>query len=191
MTMTVERLYTRQVPKSVTGSELMFKKSAKPMTGEDVLGILGQIQHAHPVGARILDAKISQDQTARAKLVGALTAKLVSMGKAVELASAMAECAVYEVCDTHICDKCHGTGSVYSRKYSKVFECSRCNGVGRVIPTDATLLKRINAELGAPIDKAEWQKRHYDHYMDAVDTLHRNERQAAQYARHLLDMADQ
>ena len=110
------------------------------------------------------------------------------MGKTVELASAMAECAVHEVCDTHICDKCHGTGSVYSRKYSKIFECKRCSGVGRVIPTDATLLKRINAELCAPIDKAEWQKRHYDHYMDAVDTLHTHEKQAAQYARHLLDI---
>lgn len=190
MTMTVERLFTRQVPKSITGSELMFKKSAKPMTGEDVLGILGQIQHAHPVGARILDAKISQDQSARAKLVGALTAKLVSMGKAVELASAMAECAVHEVCDTHICDKCHGTGNVYSRKFSKLFECNRCSGVGRVIPAESTLLKRISAELGAAIDKAEWQKRHYDHYMDAVDTLHANEKSAAQYARYLLDAAE-
>jgi hypothetical protein len=187
MVATVERLYTRQVPKSITGSELMFKKSANPMTGEDVLGLLGQVQHREPIGALVLDAQIAQNKTARARLVGALQATLVHSGKGDDLAYTMAEAAVSEVVDTHICGKCHGTGQVFSRKFAKMFECSQCAGVGRIIPSEAVLLRSINQHLAQPLTKAEWQKRHYDHYMDAVDTLHRHAGNAGRCARALLD----
>lgn len=187
MVMTVERVYTRQVPKSITGSELMFKKSANPMTGEDVLGLLGQIQHREPIGALILDAQIAQDKTARAKLVGALNAQLVAMGKGDDLAYAMAEAAVHEVCDTRICSKCNGTGQVYSKKFDQVNQCNKCEGVGRIILTESALLKSINLHLAQPLAKQDWLKRHYDHYMDAVDTLHRHAGNAGRCARGLLD----
>ena len=187
MVMTVERVYTRQVPKSITGSELMFKKSANPMTGEDVLGLLGQIQHREPIGALILDAQIAQDKTARAKLVGALQATLAAMGKGDDLAYAMAEAAVHEVCDTRICSKCNGTGQVFSRRYSKFSECSKCEGVGRIILTEAALLRSITLHLAQPLTKQDWLKRHYDDYMSAVDTLHRHASNAGRCARMLLD----
>lgn len=187
MVMTVERVYTRQVPKSITGSELMFKKSANPMTGEDVLGLLGQIQHREPIGALILDAQIAQDKTARAKLVGALQATLAVMGKGDDLAYAMAEAAVHEVCDTRICSKCNGTGQVFSRRYSKFSECSKCEGVGRIILTEAALLRSITLHLAQPLTKQDWLKRHYDDYMSAVDTLHRHASNAGRCARMLLD----
>ena len=190
MVMTVERVYTRQVPKSITGSEQMFKKSANPMTGEDVLGLLGQIQHREPIGALILDAQIAQDKTARAKLVGALQATLATMGKGDDLAYAMAEAAVHEVCDTNICSKCNGTGQVFSRRYSKFSECSKCDGVGRIILTEAALLKSINLHLAQPLTKQDWLKRHYDDYMDAVDTLHRHASKAGICARGLLDLME-
>jgi RecJ-like exonuclease len=187
MVMTVERVYTRQVPKSITGSELMFKKSANPMTGEDVLGLLGQIQHREPIGALILDAQIAQDKTARAKLVGALQATLAAMGKGDDLAYAMAEAAVHEVCDTNICRKCHGTGQVYSKKFDQVNHCNKCEGVGRIILTEAALLKSINQHLTQPLAKQDWQRRHYDDFMGAVDTLHRHASNAGHCARMLLD----
>lgn len=187
MVMTVERLVARQTPKSITGSELMFKKSANPMTGEDVLGLLGQIQHREPVGALVLDAQIAQDKTARARLVGALQATLAAAGKSDDLAYAMAEAAVHEVCDTCICSKCNGTGQVFSRKFSRFNQCSKCEGVGRLILIESALLRSINLHLSQPLAKAEWQKRHYDHYMEAVDTLHRHASSAGQCARALLD----
>lgn len=187
MVMTVERLVTRQVPKSITGSELMFKKSANPMTGEDVLGLLGQIQHREPIGALVLDAQIAQDKTARARLVGALQAALAAAGKSDDLAFAIAEAAVHEVCDTCICSKCNGTGQVFSRKFSRFNQCSKCEGVGRIILTDSALLKSINQHLAQPLAKQDWLKRHYDHYMDSVDTLHRHASNAGQCARMLLD----
>ena len=188
--MTVERLVTRQVPKSITGSELMFKKSANPMTGEDVLGLLGQIQHREPIGALVLDAQIAQDKTARARLVGAVNAQLAEMGKPDDLAYAMAEAVVSEIVDTHICGKCHGTGQVYSRKFNKINECSRCAGVGRIIPTEAALLKSINVQLAEPMAKQDWQRRHYDDYMSAVDTLQRHASNAGSCARALLDLME-
>lgn len=78
-----------------------------PMTGKDVLGLLGQIQHREPIGALILDAQIAQNFTARARLVGALQATLAHAGKTDDLAYAMAEAAVHEVVDTCVCGKCH------------------------------------------------------------------------------------
>lgn len=96
--------------KSITGSELTLKKSVNPMTGEDVLGLLGQVQHREPIGALVLDAQIAQNAAARAKLVGALQATLVHSGKGDDLAYAMAEAAEHEVVDTWICGKYHGTG---------------------------------------------------------------------------------
>ncbi|MDZ7868810.1 MAG: hypothetical protein U5L02_06330 [Rheinheimera sp.] len=187
MVATVERLYTRQVPKSITGSEMMFKKSANPMTGEDVLGLLGQIQHREPIGALVLDAQIAQNKTARARLVGALQAQLAHSGKGDDLAYAMAEAAVHEVVDTCICGKCHGTGQVFSKRFAKMSECDKCAGVGRIIPSEAVLLRSINQHLAEPLPRAEWVKRHYDHYMDAVDTLHRHAGNAGRCARMLLD----
>lgn len=187
MVMTIERLVARQAPKSITGSELMFKKSANPMTGEDILGLLGQIQHREPIGALILDAQIAQDKTARAKLVGALQATLAAMGKGDDLAYAMAEAAVHEVCDTNICKKCNGTGQLLNRNAAKMVQCYRCEGVGRIILTEAALLKSINQHLVDRLSKQDWLKRHYDQYMDAVDTLHRHASNAGHCARALLD----
>lgn len=185
--MTVERLVARQAPKSITGSELMFKKSANPMTGEDILGLLGQIQHREPIGALILDAQIAQDKTARAKLVGALQATLASSGKSDDLAYAMAEAAVHEVCDTNICKKCHGTGQLLNRNAAKMVQCYRCEGVGRIILTEAALLKSINQHLVERLSKQEWLRKHYDDFMSAVDTLHRHASNAGRCARALLD----
>lgn len=187
MVMSVERAYARQEPKSITGSELMFRKSANPMTGEEVLGLLGQVQHREPIGALILDAQIAQNKTARARLVGALQATLAASGKGDDLAYAMAEAAVHEVVDARICHKCHGTGQVYSKKLSQINQCNRCEGVGRVILTETALLISINQHLAERLTKRDWQQRHYDDYMDAVDTLHRHAANAGHCARVLLD----
>lgn len=66
-------------------------------------------------------------------------------------------------------------------------ECRQCAGVGRIIPSEAVLLRSINLHLAEPLTKAEWGKRHYDHYMDAVDTLYRHAGNAGYCARALLD----
>ncbi len=189
MVMSIERLYSRQCPKSITGDPSMFRKSANPMTGEDVLGILGQVQHREPLGAAVLDAQIAQDKNARAKCVGTLQAYLASNGLSDNLAFALAEVATAEVCDSPACKKCQGTGSVLSKEHSKFVECPRCNGVGRYIPSQRELHQMVCHLLPAEqaVTRYEFNKKWYDVYMGCVEVLHRAAGQAGQCAKGILE----
>jgi len=182
----IERLYSRQCPKSLNAEQT--PKGAKPLTLDDILNIIGQVQHHHMIGSFVLDARIALDVSARNKLVGALQCQLISTGLHDALAFAMAETAVHEVVDTCRCDKCNGTGQRYSRKYSKLFECKRCNGTGRNIPTHDSLAAIINSMLPTDLrmSQRDFQKRYYDHYMSATDSLYVASSEAALYAKTLL-----
>lgn len=182
----VERLYSRQVPKSLNAEQTA--KGAKPLTLDDILNIIGRVQHKHMIGSFVLDAKIALDTVARGRLVGALQCQLVSLGIFDALAFAMAETAVHEVIDTCRCDKCKGTGQSYSKKFTKFFECKRCTGTGRNIPTHDNLAKMINALLPVSLrlEQRDFQKRYYDFYMDAVNALHSAAGDASRYAKDLL-----
>lgn len=167
----------------------MFRKSANPMTGEDVLGILGQVQHREPLGAAVLDAQIAQDRNARAKCVGTLQAYLASTGVSDSLAFALAEVATAEVCDSPACRKCHGTGSILSKEHSKFVECPRCNGVGRYIPSQRELHQMVCHLMPgeAAITRYEFNKKWYDVYSDCIDILHRSASQAGHCAKQILE----
>lgn len=182
----VERLWSRQVPKSLNAEQTA--KGAKPLTLDDILNIIGQVQHHHMIGSFVLDAKIALDMSARSKLVGALQCQLVSLGLVDALAFAMAETAVHEVVDTCRCDRCKGTGQSYSKKFTKFFECKRCNGTGRNIPTHDSLAKIINDMLPVELQmtQRDFQKRYYDTYMDCVNALHSAAGDASRYAKELL-----
>lgn len=182
----IERLYSRQCPKSLNAEQT--PKGAKPLTLDDILNIIGQVQHHHMIGSFVLDAKIALDTSARNKLVGALHCQLISTGLNDALAFAMAETAVHEVVDTCRCDKCNGTGQSYSRKYNKFYECKRCNGTGRNIPTHDSLAAIINSMLPTDLrmSQRDFQKRYYDHYMDAVNALHSSAGDASRFAKELL-----
>jgi hypothetical protein len=182
----IERLYSRQCPKSLNAEQT--PKGAKPLTLDDILNIIGQVQHHHMIGSFVLDAKIALDQVARARLVGALHCQLISTGIVDALAFAMAETAVHEVVDTCRCDRCNGTGQSYSRKFNKFYECKRCNGTGRNIPTHDSLAAIINSLMpdGEHIAQRDFQKRYYDAYMDCVNALHSAAGDASRYAKELL-----
>uniref|UniRef100_UPI004047CAD9 hypothetical protein n=1 Tax=Rheinheimera sp. TaxID=1869214 RepID=UPI004047CAD9 len=182
----IERLYSRQCPKSLNAEQT--PKGAKPLTLDDILNIIGQVQHHHMIGSFVLDAKIALDTVARYRLVGALHCQLISTGIVDALAFAMAETAVHEVVDTCRCDKCNGTGQSYSRKYNKFYECKRCNGTGRNIPTHDSLAAIINSMLPTDLrmTQRDFQKRYYDTYMDCVNALHSAAGDASRYAKELL-----
>lgn len=182
----IERLYSRQCPKSLNAEQTA--KGAKPLTLDDILNIIGQVQHHHMIGSFVLDARIALDEVARARLVGALQCQMVSTGVLPELAFAMAETSVHEVVDTCRCDKCKGTGQSFSKKFNKFYECKRCNGTGRNIPTHDSLASIINSLMPAEmkLSQRDFQKRHYDQYMDCVNALHSAAGDASHYAKELL-----
>lgn len=182
----LERLYSRQCPKSLNAEP--SPRGFKSLQLDEILNIIGQVQQKHLTGSLVLDAQIAQDKTARARLVGAINANLVYDGLNESLAFAMAEAAVHEVCDTCICPKCEGTGQSFSKRYNKFSECKRCAGVGRIIPGRDALYRSINSMLPAELKltQAEFEKRHYDQYMDATDSLHVAASEAAHYAKQLL-----
>ena len=182
----LERLYSRQCPKSLNAEP--SPRGFKSLQLDEILNIIGQVQHKHLTGSLVLDAQIALDKTARAKLVGAIHANLVYDGLNDTLAFAMAEAAVHEVCDTCICPKCEGTGQAFSKRYNKFFECKRCAGVGRIIPNIDALYRSINSMLPAELKltQQEFTKRHYDQYMDVTDSLHVAASEAARYAKELL-----
>ena len=182
----IERLYSRQCPKSLNAEQT--PKGAKPLTLDDILNIIGQVQHHHMIGSFVLDAKIALDDVARARLVGALHCQMVSTGIVDALAFAMAETAVHEVVDVCRCDKCKGTGQRYSRKFNKFNECNVCRGTGRNIPTHDSLAAIINSLMpaGERIAQRDFQKRYYDTYMDCVNALHSAAGDASRYTKELL-----
>ena len=189
MVMSIERLYSRQVPKSITGDPSMFKRGMNSLTLDEVLNILGQIQHKHPVGALILDAQIAMCKEARKTIARTMQGYFRSQGYSEPMAKGLAEMVTHEKCDTHICPKCHGTGESYSKRHNKLFECKRCSGVGRIIKTELQLLKQLNSmqPTGEKITMVEFKRKHYDNYMIGVDKLHQAEWHARKFARHLLE----
>ena len=187
MVMSIERLYSRQVPKSLNAEPTI--KGARPLTLDEILNIIGQVQHKHMVGSFVLEIRVAMDTVIRKRLVRALTSSFMRHdGISDGLAAAMAEQAVSESCDANICPKCKGNGHVFSKKQNKFNECSRCGGVGRIVKSSVNLHKSIMSML-EPYDKmsrADWYKAYYLTYQDAVNELNYAAGDAASYAKKLL-----
>ena len=186
--MSIERLYSRECPKSLTGEPT--KPGLNPMTSADILNILAQVQRHEPVGNMILQAKIQLDKNSRNKLVKTFTAWLHHDKSINILMSAIiAENAIHEVCDTCICDKCKGNGEAIYKKERKLVTCTKCQGVGRIILTTKQLYLTINSQR--PSDNKmtfeQFNELYYSVYMDAVDRPNVAESAAKRFAHEVMD----
>lgn len=184
--MSIERLYSRECPKSQSGEATSH--GLNPMTPADILNILAQVQHHEPIGNAVLEAKIQLNATSRAKLLSSLVCGFsINHNIASDLASMLSYHAVREVCDTCICPKCNGNGTVLYKKESRLIECKNCTGVGRIIYTTKKLYLEINKNLTNKITFDQFNHQYYDKYMDAVDSLHVSESSAKRYAHEIMD----
>lgn len=183
----LERLYSRQCPKSINAEQT--PRGAKPLTLDDILNIIGRVQHKHMVGSFVLEVRIALDMSIRKRLVAAVTEGFkqhdhISDG----MAAAMAEIAIQETCDTSLCKKCNGTGVSFSRKQAKVNNCKSCEGTGQRRRTKCHLHKNI-MDLLEPYDrmsKTDWYAHYYKIYLDATNELNYAASDAAGYAKKLL-----
>lgn len=183
----IERLYSRQCPKSLNAEQTL--NGARPLTLDDILNIIGQVQHHHMIGSFVLEVRIALDMPIRARLARALTSGFRQYdGISDGLAASMAEQAVSEACDTNICKKCKGNGHLFSKKQNKFNDCKPCDGIGRIIKTSDNLHKSIMRTL-EPHDKmtrVDWFKAYYLIYRDAVNELNYAAGDASRYAKELL-----
>jgi len=165
----------------------MLKRSVNAITSDEVLSILSKVQSKHPIGNAVLDAQIALDPMARRLLTKTLTAALTYEKYDSDIASAIAEVAVMEVCDSNVCPMCKGTGE-YIKQGEGVVQCSRCNGVGSFILSNRALHKMIVNLL--PEEKRfcrdTFRRKWYDIYMSAVDKLHQSAGDASSYAKKIL-----
>lgn len=184
--MSIQMLYSRQCPKSLNGDPSMFRRGPNGVTNEEILAIIGRVQAECHIGSTVLDAQIARSEHAASLLRQALTSTLSSKVDA-DLAKALAKAAVIEVCESPVCGRCKGTG-LFHRKGEGLVECSRCHGVGNHIPSQRELHRLVNSAL--PEDKRmsrdTFVKKHYETYMEAVDTLHSEAGEAAKFAKSIL-----
>lgn len=172
--LSIERIYSRELIRSPSVEER--KPGLNPMTREDVLDIIAQVQGKYPVGDLVLRAIVNDCAESRQKLQWKvfdwLTKQHPTCG--VMVAAAMSVVAVEEVTGLHICSSCKGTGRV-RRGCHAGKDCSRCGGVGRVnqaLSNDG-LWKSIRQHIdGLALTSQHFHQQHYDQYMGAVNYLH-------------------
>lgn len=179
--LSIERIYSRELIRSPSIEER--KPGLNPMTREDVLDIIAQVQGRYPVGDLVLRAIVNDCAESRQKLQWQVFDWLTKQHPAcgVMVAAAMSVVAVEEVTGLHICSSCKGTG-VVRRGCHAGKDCSRCGGVGRInlaLSNDG-LWKSIRQHLdGMTMTAQEFRKQHYDQYMGAVNFLYTEKGSAA------------
>lgn len=185
----IERLLSLISPKAI---------SIEPIAGkglfstEDAAGLLGQVQHlGYAVGIRVLEAKIGGNSGSKLLLIGAVTDSLISAGMEPIASRAIAEIAVSDVCGTGKCEKCHGTGESYSMRYNRIFKCGRCQGTGEHFPKMRDYATWFALLTKSPCSTEDFRNRYYDRLMDAIDTLSREEGEAARQCRKMLNLTEQ
>lgn len=171
--LSIERIYSRELIRSPSVEER--KPGLNPMTREDVLDIIAQVQGKYPVGDLVLRAIVNDCSESRQKLQWQvfdwLTKQHPTCG--VMVAAAMSVVAVEEVTGLHICSSCKGTGRV-RRGCHAGKDCASCGGVGRVnqVLSNDGLLRSIRQHIdGLALTAQEFHKQHYDQYMGAVNLL--------------------
>lgn len=179
--LSIERIYSRELIRSPSVEER--KPGLNPMTREDVLDIIAQVQGKYPVGDLVLRAIVNDCSESRQKLQWKvfdwLTKQHPTCG--VMVAAAMSVVAVEEVTGLHICSSCKGTGRV-RRGCHAGKDCSRCGGVGRVnqaLSNDG-LWKSIRQHIdGLALTSQHFHQQHYDQYMGVVNFLYTEKGSAA------------
>lgn len=153
---------------------------------EDAAGVIAMVQHVHPVGVKLLEAKIGGNHNSRAELAHALTATFEARNVNPIAAKALAFMAVTEVCGAHICHKCNGVGSIDSRGRP----CRACQGSG-IKNVRSVLTATFNGLSGLKISAQQFNQIYYDVYMEAIDELYQQEAEAAKYAASVLRLIEQ
>lgn len=168
--MSIERVFVKQCPKSTAlNSGSVFRGAVNPLKLSDILVVLGCVQRVEPIGSMVLNAQIADDLKDRKHLVVLMTDFLHHQTIPRELAGALAEAAVHEVCDTSSCSKCRGTGLAQGKTDQ---QCSKCEGVGRNIKSERWLVRYINHHLShMQMSRDAFRKKWYQPYADAVDRL--------------------
>ncbi len=185
--MSIERLYSRQAPKS-TSCEAQVRSGGRALiTNEEVLAIIGRVQGKFHIGSLVLDAQIARSEHASALIRQALTSTYINKELDADLAKSLANAAVIEVCESSVCDRCKGSG-LFHKKGEGFVECSKCHGAGNHIPSQRELHRLVNHALPEEkrMSRDTFVRKHYDTYMDAVDTLHQEAGEAAKYAKSIL-----
>lgn len=179
--LSIERIYSRELIRSPSVEER--KPGLNPMTREDVLDIIAQVQGKCPVGDLVLRAIVNDCNESRQKLQWKvfewLTKQHPTCG--VMVAAAMSVVAVEEVTGLHICSSCKGTGRI-RRGCHAGKDCTHCGGVGRINQTltHDGVWNSVRQHLdGLALNAQEFRKQHYDQYMGAVNFLYTEKGNAA------------
>lgn len=149
------------------------------------------------VGDAVLNARWAGSESHKRKLISAITQMMVELDKFPEqVAVNLASMAVEEVAGTSRCERCKGTGELFSRKQNKYNPCKACHGVGQISPTHDALLKNLNKGIRAigsdlKISEQDWSSKYYDKFMDYVDELHKSAGDAMRFANNLLKALQQ
>lgn len=145
---------------------------------EDAAGVIAMVQHVHPIGVKILEAKIGGNQHSAAEIEQALTSVYLSRNVNPVNAKALAKMAVSEVCGTKTCTSCGGVGFKDPR-----YACRECKGSGIAnIKSVNALAYRMSTLTNCQISDVQFSQIYYDVYMDAIDELYQQEGEAAKYA---------
>lgn len=185
--MSIQLLYSRQVPRTINCDPAMLTRSANTVTNDEILAILSKVKSKHPVGNAVLDAQIALDVYAALELRSEIISNLKSNGIDEDIATALANVSVIEVCDSPACSRCKGTG-LFMRAGEGLIECSKCHGVGSFVPSGRELHRLVISYLPEPkrMSRDTFKRKWYDIYMGAVDKLHTEASEAAAYAKDIL-----
>lgn len=185
MVMSIERVFVKQCPKTTTlNGGSVFRGATNPLKLADILVVLGYVQRSNPIGSMVLNAQIAGDTKDRKRLVATIADFLHAQTIPRELAGALAEAAVHEVCDTSTCSKCKGTGVTNGKSNQP---CSKCEGVGRETPSERSVVRYVNKHLTTMMmSRHAYRLRWYPHYMDAIDRLNVEANNAAHAIRRKL-----
>eukprot|EP01093_Parvamoeba_rugata_P017668 TRINITY_DN7188_c0_g1_i1.p1 TRINITY_DN7188_c0_g1~~TRINITY_DN7188_c0_g1_i1.p1 ORF type:complete len:205 (+),score=20.70 TRINITY_DN7188_c0_g1_i1:130-744(+) len=185
--MSIQLLYSRQVPRTINCDPAMLTRSANAITNDEILAILSKIKSKHPIGNAVLDAQIALDVYAACELRSNIASNLKNNGIDEDIATALANVSVIEVCDSPACSRCKGTG-VFMRAGEGLIECSKYHGVGSFVPSGRELHRMILSYLpeSKRMSRDTFKRKWYDIYMSAVDTLHTEAGDAAAYAKEIL-----
>ncbi|MGI2045955.1 TIGR02642 family protein [Shewanella oncorhynchi] len=149
---------------------------------EDAAGVIAMVQHVHPVGVKLLEAKIGGNQHSAAELKQALSSVFESRNVNQVNAKALATMAVTEVCGIKKCPHCKGTGFKDYRH-----KCRNCKGSGVAdIRTIKNLTATFNALSRKTLTEQQFSQIYYDVYMSVIDELYQHESEAAKYAASVL-----
>ncbi|MCU8036960.1 TIGR02642 family protein [Shewanella oncorhynchi] len=150
---------------------------------EDAAGVIAMVQHVHPVGVKLLEAKIGGNQHSAAELKQALASVFENRNVNQVNAKALATMAVTEVCGTKICQSCKGVGFKKDPRYA----CRNCKGSGVAdIRTIKNLTSTFNALSRKTLTEQQFSQIYYDVYMSVIDELYQHESEAAKYAASVL-----